>query len=316
MLYLNTRSKIDTYTANMILRQELPEEAGLTLPLNVPVLDEEMLKTVASMSFADAVCHVLNIFFPGKITSWDISCALGRSPVRVDAISQKVLMGVLWDNRSKSAAHWINALYSKLTDDASTIPTRWARIAISVAFLFGLFTDSKLQQLDSVDFACAAGDMETVFAAWYARKMGLKIGTILCVCNENSNIWDFLHRGSLNTAAAAVSTALPEMDVQLPIYLESLMYCVLGREVVLQYTKTVEDAGVFALMEEQLVMLNEGMYASVVGSSRVGDVIVSVSKTDNYSLDSYAAAVYGGIQDYRAKTGKNNYTLVWAKFSP
>lgn len=316
MLYLNTRSKIDTYTANMILSQELSDKAGLALPLNIPVMDEEMLQAVASMSFADAVSHILNIFFPGRITAWDVSCALGKNPVRIDAISQKVLMGVLWDNRSKSIEHWIHALYSKLTGDGAAIPTRWTRIAICVAFLFGLFTDSKLQQIESVDFACAAGDMETVFAAWYARKMGLKIGTILCVCNENSNIWDFLHRGSLNTGAAVISTALPQMDIQLPVYLESLLYCALGREVVIQFVETVKNAGVFTLTEEQLAILSEGMYASVVGCSRVGDVIVSVSQTDNYSLDSYAAAVYGGIQDYRAKTGKNNYTMVWAKFSP
>ncbi len=318
MLYRNTRNKIDTYTAHKVLHQELPIGEGQALPMLIPSIQDEELQRILSMPFVETVSHILNIFFPGKITAWDISCALGKSPVRVDMIGQKMLMGVLWDNRGHSAEHLIGGIYNVLCDvtDGNKRPTAWARVAISISILFGLFSDLKRQGVEQADFAAASCDLETVFAACYARQMGLPVGTILCVCNENSNCWDFLHRGSINTGLQSTHTALPEMDVQLPKYLESLLFTTLGTDAVISYVTAAENAKIYNLDEEQLDAVNDGIYACVVGSNRVADVVNSVAKTDSYALNPYAAAVYGGVQDYRAKTGKHNFTLVWANHSP
>ena len=316
MLYRNTRNKIDSYTAHKVLKAELPVNSGLALPMNIPVFTENAVQEILSMPFSDAVSRILNVFFPEKITSWDVACILGKNPVRVDGIGQKVLVGVLWDNCGNSAEHLVDSLYGCLCSNTDCQPTRWARVAITIAVIFGLFAEANKQGFLQLDFAAAAGDMETVFAAWYAKKMGLPVGTILCVCNENSNTWDFLHRGSLNTAAPVVPSILTEMDVQLPVYLEALIYSSLGENVLAQYVAALEEGAIFSLGEEQLNLLNEGLYSCVVGSNRVADVISSVSKTDGYSLDAYAAAIYGGLQDYRAKTGRNCHTLVWASHKP
>ena len=315
MLYQNTRNRIDTYTAHRVLHREATIGEGRILPMTLPAFDEVNLQQVLSLPFAETVSEILNVFFPGKITALDISFALGKAPARVDAIGQKVLMGVLWDNQSHSAEHLINTINDKLCGETQK-PTTWTRIAIQIAVLFGLFADLKRQGVEQADVAVAASDMETAFAVWYARKMGLPVGTIICVCNENSNCWDFLRRGSLNTGAQTVNTSLPEMDVQLPLHLETLLFATLGRSAVEEYVNAVNNVGIYSLDEEQLPVVNDGIYACVVGSNRVADVISSVAKTDRYALDGYAAAVYGGVQDYRAKTGKNSYTLVWADHSP
>lgn len=318
MLYLNTRSKIDTYTAHRVLHMQLPDDAGNILPMHIPTFSEEEIQCILAMPFADVVSHILNVFFAQNITAWDVSCALGKVPVRVDSIGQKVLIGVLWDNRTHSAEHLITTLYASLCGEISAPakPTAWARVAISIALLFGFFAELKCQGIEQADVAAAAGDLETVFAAWYARKMGLPVGMILCACNENSNCWDFLHRGSFNAGAPVVNTSLPEMDIQLPKHMESLVYCALGREDAQQFAAAAANGELFSLNDEQLSTLSQGMYVCVVGSSRVPDVISSVSKTDNYALDPYAAAIYGGLQDYRAKTGKNSHTLIWSKHNP
>lgn len=316
MLYQSTRNKLDTYTAHRVLHRELGIGEGQAVPLQMPVIPETELQDILSLPFIEAVSYILDIFFPGKITPWDISCAVGKIPARVDAIGSKFLMGVLWDNRTNSAEYLFTGLYNKLCDKDSGKPTLWARAAINIAVLFGLFSEMKRQGIEQADFATAACNMQTVFAAWYAKKMGLPVGTILCICNENSNCWDFISRGSINTGIQPVATTLPEMDVQIPVYLESLLFAAFGEDVVNDYIATVDSSKIFNLGEEQLQSVNDGMYACVVGSNRVGDVISSVSKTDRYALDPYAAAVYGGVQDYRAKTGKHNYTLVWANHRP
>ena len=316
MLYRSTRNKVDTYTAHRALNTQLPANGGLALPMNIPVLSEQTLLEVLSLPFGDAVSRVLNEFFPGKITAWDIACALGQSPARVDVIGQKVLMGALWDNRGRSFEYLVDSLYACLCGNTNSRPTGCAHFAITISVIFGLFAEAKKQGYAQLDFAAASGDMETVFAAWYAKKMGLPVGMILCVCNENSNTWDFLHRGSLNTAAPVISTALTEMDVQLPGYLEGLIYSALGKDALDKYLAAVSGGAVFTLDEEQLSALSDGLYSCVVGSNRVADVAISVAKTDNYALDAYAAVIYGGLQDYRAKTGRNCHTLVWAKYAP
>ena len=58
------------------------------------------------------------------------------------------------------------------------------------------------------------------------------------------------------------------------------------------------------------------MYASVVSSERLTGLIPSVYRTTGHIIDADTAAAYGGMQDYRAKTGETRPVLLISERSP
>ena len=62
--------------------------------------------------------------------------------------------------------------------------------------------------------------------------------------------------------------------------------------------------------------LSDGMFVSVVGNDRVESVINSVYRSNGCILDPYTAVSYGGMQDYRAKTGESSPTVLLWEYNP
>ena len=62
--------------------------------------------------------------------------------------------------------------------------------------------------------------------------------------------------------------------------------------------------------------LNDGMFVSVVGKDRVDSLISSIYRSNECILDPYTAISYGGLQDYRAKTGESCPTVLLWERSP
>ena len=149
-------------------------------------------------------------------------------------------------------------------------------------------------------------------AAWYARQMGLPIDTIVCACNENSAPWDFIHRGEMNTGATLYHTLTPELDISNPEELERLIFCTFGLEQAVKYVEVSSRKGVYQIRPDMVKTINQGMFVSVVGKERIETVINSVYRSNQCILDPVTAVAYGGLQDYRAKTGESNPTvLLW-----
>jgi threonine synthase len=65
-----------------------------------------------------------------------------------------------------------------------------------------------------------------------------------------------------------------------------------------------------------LETLRKGMYGAVVSGERMMGLIPSVHRTGGYILDPYAALAFGGLQDYRAKTGTHRTALLICDRSP
>lgn len=313
MLYATTRSKTDTYTAHRALREDRAPDGGFFVPFRLPALDIQKMK---ENSFSDAVADVLNLFFSTGITAWDIDCSVGKSAAKIIAMPHRVLLAQLWNNPQGEYAYVCNRLYEKLCGDKSCFVSNWAGIAIRIAVLFGIYSVVYKMGIDSIDLTVNTGDFSIPMAAWYAKKMGLPIGTIVCACNDNSAAWDFIHRGELNTAMTEVKTLTPELDVSNPFGVERLIYEVFGIEEVKKYLQASEQKRLYQIRPDMVDTIGQGMFVSVVGKNRVEAVINSVYRSNQCVLDPYTAVSYGSLQDYRAKTGESCPTVLLWDSSP
>ena len=315
MLYVSTRNKTDSFTAFRALMEDHTPDGGLFVPFRLPVYDENALNELKKGTFSDNVAQLLNLFFSAGLTGWDVEFCAGRYPAKVHTMPHRMWMAELWHNLDSAYTALEKSLYKKLSG-ADRVPSNWAKIAIRVAVLFGLYPELSAAEGESFDIAVAVGDFTAPMAAWYARKMGLPVGMIICGCNKNGAAWDLLHRGEYNTAAPIRATQLPELDVSASEGLERLVYETFGTDKSCVYRDICAQKGAYLLLGEDLNAFNKGLFVSVVSDQRAMETVNSLWRTNAYVADPYTALICAALQDYRAKTGESRMTLVLAERSP
>lgn len=319
MLYVTTREKHNAYTVARAIEADRGPDGGFYLPFRMPQYTQEELAELKEKSFAQCVAEVLNQFFSCGLSSWDVEFAVGRYPVKLSVLQQRISVAELWNNQKMAYSGLERTLSERICPQTGNL-TSWVRIAVRIAVLVGIYAQmlrtGALEAGALFDVALPTGDFSAAMALWYCRHMGLPVGNIICGCNENSGVWDLLHLGQVRTDVNAVVTTTPEADFPLPEETERLICATLGVEEAVKFSKIREKTGSYTLLPAMLEHLRKGMFAAVVSQSRLEAVIPSVYRTAGYLMSPYTALAYGGLSDYRAKTGESRTALILADKNP
>lgn len=302
MLYVTTREKFDAFTPARTLASDTAADGGRYLPYKMPGIEN-----FEDKSFGQNVADILNLFFGCGLSAWDVEFCIGRYPVRIASMGQKIQICECWRNLDgsyeKLERHLASRIREAFGDDQKV--TSWLRIAIRVAVLTAVFGELRRQGItEPVDIAVAQGDLSLAMAAWYARRWGLPIAGIVIGCGDGSDVWDLLHGGQLRTAGGY----LPE--------LERLIHGALGIDENLRFCDIADHKGVYIPTAEMRRALIDGLYTAVVSRERMLAAIPNVYSTISYILEPDAAIAYSALMDYRARTGESRYALILEDRSP
>ena len=318
MLYVTTRDNRETYTANRALTESRAPDGGFYVPYRMPEFSREEIQSLVGKSFGQCVSEVLNSLFGTHLTAWDIDCTVGRSPMRLRPVTQRIILGEIWHNLDWNFKSTVSGILSLLTDEK--IPSDWSLIGIRIAVLFGIF--GKLMRrgmadLDNpIDIAVLSGDFSGPMALWYGRKWGLPIGNIILCCNENNNPWELLHHGAFRTGTVAVGTFTPEGDYVVPGDLERFVAACGGARETARFVEDCRLGRMYVPSDATLEAMRKGMFASVVGQSRVASAIPNVYSSHGTILEPYTALVYSGLMDYRSRAGEGRNALILSEYGP
>ena len=322
MLYVTTTEKIDAFTAQYTLSHDYGPDGGLFVPFQMPRLSKAEINGLRDKTYGQCIADILNLFFSARLDGWDVDFCIGRYPAKLVSMSHRIVVAETWHNPDQDFARVVRNLSGRIrgSEDVGGVPTNWARIAVRIAMLFGLFGELErigLADADStIDISVTSGDFSVPMAVFYARKMGLPVGTIICSCNDNSNLWDFLYHGQLHTNTLAVRTNTSDADVSLPQDLERLIFSAYGVDEVHRFREICSKGALYTLDEDQLSVLRDGLFSAVVSGKRMESIIHNVYKSSTYLLDPYAALAYGGLQDYRASSAETGNALIISERSP
>lgn len=297
-------------------------DGGLFIPFHLPEFSRHEIVALSEKTFGENVADILNLFFSTKLSGLDVEMAIGARPYRHVSMNYRIIVSELWRNAEHSFDRVINRLAQRIQPDLQLIgePSNWVQTAIRIAVLFGVFgqlqKDDQVRADTPVDIAVPCGSFSAPMAAWYGRKMGLPIGTIICGCNENSGLWELLHRGELDTGALAVQTNTPEYDYALPPDLERLICETCGQQEAQNFFWSCTEGGTYAPEEPAWNAMRKGMSAAVISRAREETIIPSVYRTNQYILDPYSALAYGALADYRARNGSGRVVVLLCEKSP
>ena len=308
MLYLSTRSKSSSYTAHRALSEERAPDGGFYVPFQMPQFSDNDIRDFKARTFNENIAYILNIFFSGKLTGWDVEFCCGRSLAKQVELLRRLQVVELWHNINLDFHHAEQALYERLSGANKPIPQNgWAKIAIEIAILFAIYGEiSTAGNGLHFDIAVETNGFVSPFAAWYARKMGLPIDTIICGTHAHGEVWDMLHLGTMD----------PNPNISETVGIERLIYLALGHDEALRYVSSSDKKRVYALNEDDAATLKSGFFAAVVSSERLTAIISNFYRSHGYVLDSASAIGFGALQDYRSRTGESKNTLLLSFICP
>ena len=322
MLYVTTRVGQDAFTANRALSENRCPEGGFFVPMRLPYFDEVQIAQLAEKSFSQNMADILNLFFGTRLDGRSLELAIGRYPIKLRALCSKITVAECWHNPTQKLERLISGTEKALrqSDQIGRVASDWLQIATRIGVMFGivgqLLQSGILTTGNKLDISVPSGDLSALMAVWYARAMGLPVAMIICSCNENTMLWNLLHKGELRTDAIALRTHTPDCDYAVPYGLERFVFATLGREETKRFCETCRVGGNYCLEAKQRESLSEGIYVSVVSDKRMASTIPNLYKTTGFVADPYTALAYSGLIDYRAATGESRQALIMAEESP
>ena len=307
MLYVSTRNKVDSFTTYFALRNEAAPDGGVFMPMQLPVLSDVQFAQLEQMNFSQAVAFILNQFFGTKITGWDVDFAVGRQALDLVSAGYKISLAESWHNPAGTHAYLLQRLYALVRGEKYTpdTPNLWFQTAVNIAILFGVFGKYSRQEIYEFDVAVESGDLSLLLAIRYAQKMGLPIQKVILGCLDGDGLWEFVSYGIYQTGRKEWMKTF-----------EALLWLEFGYDEAERYHTAVQIRQHYRLENLKFEKFRDGLFASVVGDDRVKNIIDSTMRTNNYQMQNSTARAFGALQDYRAKTGINKNTLLFARKAP
>lgn len=322
MLYTTTRDPRDVFTPQRVLSQKRGPDGGLFVPYWLPVLSDTDIRESGQERFNACVAEITNRLFGTRLSAYDLDLALGRQPVRLRQLGQKVIIAECWHNTDRRFSRLVEDLAALVQKDKQQplCVDGWASIGVRMAVLCGIFSELVRAEVvspeETMDISMVSGDFSAPMSAWYVRSMGLPVGNIVCCCNDNSSLWNFVCHGQLRTDGVALPSVVPEADVAVPEGLERLIHAVGGADLVKGYVQALHRGESYYLENFYLQKLRQGLYVTVSSEKRILNTIPNVFATHGYIPGPGCALAYAGLQDFRSRREQTRTALVLAENSP
>ena len=196
----------------------------------------------------------------------------------------------------------------------------WGRLLPQIVYYFSAYCDyvnsGKLSMGAKLDFCVPTGNFGNILAGWYAKKMGLPVGRLICASNENNVLTDFIESGVYNKNRPFHTTISPSMDILVSSNLERLLYAMAGSEKVRGYMSALSGEGCYKVDEATLERIKADFGCGCCDDETTKAKIKEVFDNYNYLMDTHTAVAYKVLCDKREELGEKNPAVIVSTASP
>ena len=196
------------------------------------------------------------------------------------------------------------------------------RLVPQIAYYFSsysaLVSDGTIEVGDMIDFTVPTGNFGDILAGYYARMLGLPIGTLVCASNSNNILTDFLSTGVYDTHRQFLKTTSPSMDILVSSNLERLLFHACGNdtEYISSLMKTLSEIGRYEISPEMLSSISELFRGYCASEEEVSGTIGKVWNEYHYLMDPHTAVAWSCAERYLSQTGSRRSMVVLSTASP
>lgn len=197
----------------------------------------------------------------------------------------------------------------------------WGRILPQVVYYISaycdLVRDGKLEMGEKVNFCVPTGNFGDILAAYYAKRMGLPVGRLICASNCNDVLTDFLRTGIYDRNRPFHTTMSPSMDILVSSNLERLLFDLSGENdaEVRSYMEALAKDGRYEVSDGIKAALKEQFWGGFCDEAGTASAIGAYYKK-GYLIDTHTAVAAGVMERYRRETGDQTATVFVSTASP
>lgn len=174
----------------------------------------------------------------------------------------------------------------------------WGRLLPQIVYYFSAYADlvaaGHLDAGAELDVSVPSGNFGNILAAFYARRMGVPLGRLLCASNENSVLADFVTTGTYDTRGRRlVRTPSPSMDILISSNLERLLYELADHPSdVQEWMTNLKVSGAFSVGPNTLSALRERFVGDWVSNDESLRTIREVLTDTGYLIEPHTAVAW------------------------
>ena len=180
----------------------------------------------------------------------------------------------------------------------------FGRLAPQIAYYFSAYCDlissDQIKYGDKVDFAVPTGNFGNILAAYYAKRMGLPVGKLVCASNRNNVLTDFCTKGTYDSKRPFFRTMSPSMDILVSSNLERLIFELSGRNAALtaDRMRALAEKGKYDVTQEELNLIRESFYAGFTSEDQTVECIYEFFTEYGYPMDTHTGVAMNVAQNY------------------
>ena len=169
-----------------------------------------------------------------------------------------------------------------------------------------LLTSDQLKMGGKVDFAVPTGNFGNILAAYYAMRMGLPVGKLICASNKNCVLTDFFKNGSYNAKRPLFRTMSPSMDILVSSNFERLIFELSGRDASLTATRmqSLAETGKYSVRAEELSKMQDLFYAGCTSEADTVECIYDFFTDYGYPMDTHTGVAMNVAERYEESLGE------------
>ncbi len=179
------------------------------------------------------------------------------------------------------------------------------RLIPQIAYYFSAYCDllssGQIEYGDKVDFAVPTGNFGNILAAYYAGKMGLPVGKLICASNRNNVLTDFFKCGTYDSKRPFYKTMSPSMDILVSSNLERLIFELSGRnaKVTAERMQALSERGKYSVTREETKLLQETFFAGCANEDETVESIYEFFIEYGYPMDTHTGVAMSVVGAYK-----------------
>ena len=197
----------------------------------------------------------------------------------------------------------------------------WGRLLPQIVYYVSAYCDllnaGTIEAGTRVNFCVPTGNFGNILSGFYAKRMGVPIGRLICASNENNVLTDFIKTGTYDRNRPFYQTASPSMDILISSNLERLLSLLSGSdEEVRGYMQKLSETGTYTVSDRVLRAVQAEFSCGFCTDAQGAQTIGRTFRESRYLLDTHTAVACTVLDAYRAETGDQTLTVVESTASP
>ena len=198
----------------------------------------------------------------------------------------------------------------------------WGRLVPQIVYYCSAYADmmekGRVAPGEAMNVVVPTGNFGNILAAYYAKRMGVPIKTLICASNANNVLTDFLTTGTYDRNRTFYTTMSPSMDILISSNLERLLFHLSGEDdsAVRAWMGALSETGTYQVTDDVFEAVRENFAAGCADDETVSGVIRGTWEEDGYLSDTHTGVAITVYRNYVSATGDETPTAIAATASP